>query len=334
MPIDNDRSRRRMLHQVLAASLGAALGDAAIGAPEDQGYPRKPIRLVPFGAPGAPIDTVARIYGERLQARWGQPVIVEAKPGASGILAADAVAKAAPDGYTLMVTLALTHTTVPMLMKRVPYDPIKDFQPLTQIATGGPMLIVPVRNPSTDLKSFVAWARQQPRVTYGTWGNGSYVHIMGEQFKRVTGAPLDHVPYKSESGAHIDMFGGQLDMAWANPATAKTLLQDGKIRVLGVTGSRRLSTLPQVPTFTEQGFPGFELDSWVGFFAPARLPPALIDKISSALRELTHNEEVARKLSDMGLDPLANAPDQFAANLKADIPRYAELIQTNHITID
>lgn len=162
------------LHGLLGVTLCAA---TAVSWAQDAAYPSKPIRIAPFGTAGGPIDIIARLYGERLTRRWGQPVVVDAKPGASGILAADFVARAPADGHTLMLTLSLAHTTVPMLRQKLPYDPLRDFQPLTQLAAGGPMLIVPVANPAGNLKEFVAWAKAKGHVSYGTWGNGSAAHL-------------------------------------------------------------------------------------------------------------------------------------------------------------
>jgi tripartite-type tricarboxylate transporter receptor subunit TctC len=315
--------RRRALWHLSGPLLVVMVADARA----DDSYPNKPIRVVPFGTAGGPIDAIARSYGEALKQRWNQPVIVDAKPGASGIVATDFVAKAPPDGYTLMLTLSLTHTTVPLLQQKVPYDPVRDFQPLTKIATGGPMFVVPAHAPPNNLTEFVAWAKGKGRVTYGTWGNGSAAHLFGELFKRQTGAPLEHVPYKGEAAAHLDMFGGVLDTAWANPATARVHLQAGKIKVLGIIGSRRVGTIPSVPTFTEQGFEGFGLDSWLGFFAPARTPAAVVDKLAAALREATQSAELRSKLLDMGFEPLGSTPDAFANDIKSQYPAWAGLVK-------
>ena len=315
--------RRAALGRV--GSVLLVLGAGPVSA--DDGFPNRPIRIVPFGTAGGPIDNIARVYGEALKQRWNQPVIVDAKPGASGIVATDFVAKAPPDGYTLMLTLSLTHTTVPLLQQKVPYDPVRDFQPLTKIATGGPMFVVPAHVPPSNLAEFVAWAKSKGRVTYGTWGNGSAAHLFGELFKRQTGAPMEHVPYKGEAAAHLDMLGGVLDTAWANPATARTHLQAGKIKVLGIIGSRRVGTIASVPTFTEQGFEGFGLDSWLGFFAPARTPAPVVDKLAAALREATQSPELRSKLLDMGFEPLGSTPDAFANDIKSQLPAWAALVK-------
>lgn len=318
---------RRTFVSSLAALAGAPL------LAQTPPFPNRVIRIVPFGTGGGPVDTMARVYADKLQQRWSQSVIVDPKPGASGILASDFVAKAPPDGYTLMLTLSLTHTTVPLLQK-APYDPVRDFQPLTQIATGSPVLIMPASNPVNNLKELVAWAKARGRATYGTWGNGSNPHLSGELLKRLTGAPLEHVPYRSESAAHMDMFGGVLDVAWSNSATARAHLQGGKIKVLGITGSRRVSTLPDVPTFAEQGFEGFLLDSWIGFLAPAKTPKPVVDMLVTALREITQTAEVRSKLIDRGWEPLGSTPEEFAAGQKAELPQWAALIKASGVTID
>ena len=297
-------------------------------------FPSRPIRIVPFGTAGGPIDTLARVYGEKLTQRWGQPVIVDAKPGASGILAADFVAKAAPDGHTVMFTLPLTHVNNAILNAKLPYDPVRDFTPLSQLATGGPMIVARANAPYADLKGFIEFARKQQVMNYGTWGTGSSAHLFGELLKRQSGANLVHVPYKSEVAAHGDLFGDVLDFAWANPSTARNQTQTGKMKALGIAGTRRVSTMPGVPTFGEQGFTGFDLDSWIGVYAPARTPPAIVEAWTTALREITRMPDVAARLTVFGFEPLGNTPAQFTEIFKADYPRVAELIKAAGVTLE
>lgn len=315
-------------------TLGAALMGVTLPAGADN-FPSRPIRIVPFGAAGGPIDTLARIYAEMLGRRWSQPIIVEARPGASGIIAADAVAKAPADGYTVMFTLPLTHISNPILQAKLPYHPVKDFAAITMLGTGGPVLMVRADAPYSNLKEFIAFAKTQPKgISYGTWGNGSTAHLFGELLKRESGAPLIHVAYKSESGAHNDLFGGMLDIAWANPSTARTYMQAGKMKALGITGTRRMSILADVPTFTEQGFKGFDIDSWIGVYAPAKTPQPVIDAWVAALREITAMPDVAGKLNTFGFEPLANTPIQFLQRYKADYARMADLIKAAGVTIE
>ncbi len=318
-------------------AMGAALalpGGAAWAQAAAASFPARVIRIVPFGTAGGPIDAIARVYADKLQQRWGQSVIVDAKPGASGIIAADAVAKSAPDGHTVMLTLPLTHINNAILQPKLPYDPVKDFEPISQLALGGPMLVARADAPYSNIKEFVAFGKQQKNLTYGTWGNGSAAHLMAELLKRQTGLALIHVPYKSESAAHNDLFGGQLDFAWANPATARAQMQGGRMKVLGIAASGPVSTLPDVKTFAEQGFAGFDLDSWIGVYAPAKTPPAVLQKWNDALREITKMPDVRDKLASFGFEPLGNTAAQFKASYAADYPRVAELIKAAGVTAE
>lgn len=311
----------------------AALATAPLQA-QTAPFPSRMVRIVPFGTAGGPIDGIARAYADKLQARWGQTVIVEAKPGASGIVATDFVAKSPPDGYTVMFTLPLTHINVPILQK-VPYDPVRDFTPLSMLATGGPMLVVRADAPFSDVKGFIEFAKAQGRpLNYGTWGNGSTAHLFGELLKRQTGTQLTHVPYKAEAAVHNDLFGNTLDFAWANPATARGHVQAGKMKALAIAGTRRVSIMPMVPTFTEQGFVGFDIDSWIGVYAPAKLPADIQAAWVTALREITAMPEVSQRLIAFGFEPLGNAPAEFAERYRADYPRMAELIKAAGVTAE
>ncbi len=322
----------KLMRRTFAVSMAAAaaLGVLTTGsafAQAQPAFPNKVIRIVPFGTGGGPIDTLARVYADKLSARWGQPVIVDAKPGASGIIAADFVAKAPADGYTVMMTLPLTHVNVPILQK-TPYDPVKDFTPLSMVATGGPMIVARANAPFNNLKEFVEFAKKSPKpLNYGTWGSGSSAHLFGELLQRQSGTKLTHVPYKAEAAVHSDLFGDLLDFAWANPSTARAQVQGGKMKVLGIAGTRRVSTMPNVPTFNEQGFTGFDVDSWIGFYAPAKLPADVQNAWVTALREITAMPDVQGRLTGYGFEPLGNTPAQFMQVFTADYPRVADLIK-------
>lgn len=322
-------SRRQCL-----ALAGAGLATAALpGHAQGQAFPSRPVRIVPFGTGGGPIDTLARVYGDKLAARWGQPAVVEPKPGASGILAADYVAKAAPDGHTVLFTLPLTHVNNAILHAKLPYDPVKDFSPLSMIGTGGPALVARADAPYNTVREFVEFAKKQSRgLTYGTWGNGSTAHLFCELLRRQSGTNLIHAPYKSEAAAHNDMFGGVLDFAWANPSTARAQLQGGRMKVLGITGTTRASILPQVSTFKEQGFQGFDIDSWIGVYGPAGLPEPVVAAWVDALRDITHMADIRARLTGYGFEPLANTPAEFMARYRADYPRMADLIKAAGVT--
>lgn len=318
----------------LAAAGAAVAAGAAPAWAQQPPFPSRPIRIVPFGTAGGPIDTLARVYGDKLSARWGQPVIIDAKPGAAGIIAADFVAKAAPDGHTVMFTLPLTHVNHAILQPKLPYDPVRDFQPLSMIATGGPMIVTRANAPYNNLQEFVEFAKKKGRMTYGTWGNGSTAHLFGELLKRQTGADLVHVAYKAEAAAHQDLFGEQLDFAWANPSTARNHTQGGRMKVLAIAATQRVSTLPSVPTFREQGFQGFDVESWIGIYAPAKTPEPIVQAWATALREITAMPDVQARLTGYGFEPLGNTPAQFMERYRADYPRMADLIKAAGVTAD
>jgi tripartite-type tricarboxylate transporter receptor subunit TctC len=323
-------SRRHALGVLGASVLGMTLREA-----HADSFPSHPVRIVPFGTAGGPIDTLARVYGDKLGRRWSQPIIVEPKPGASGIIAADAVAKSPADGYTVLFTLPLTHISNPILLSKLPYHPVKDFAPITMLGAGGPVLVARADAPYNNLKEFVAFAKTQPKgISYGTWGNGSTAHLFGELLKRESAAPLIHVAYKAEAGAHNDLFGGMLDVAWANPSTARTYIQAGKMKALGITGTRRMSILADLPTFTEQGFKGFDIDSWIGVYAPAKTARSVIDAWGEALREITAMPDVVARLNAFGFEPLGNTPAQFLQRYNADYARMADLIKAAGVTAE
>lgn len=321
---------RRLVSRLGMLGLLPALGTArAQGA-----FPSRTLRIVPFGTAGGPIDALARAYAEKLQKRWGQSVIVDPKPGASGIIAADFVAKQPPDGHTVLFTLPLTHVNNAILQPRLPYHPVNDFTPLSMLATGGPMLVARANAPYQNLREFISFAKAQKTLTYGTWGNGSTAHLFGELLQRQTGANLVHVPYKAEATAHSDLFGEQLDFAWANPASARTHTQAGKMKVLGITGTRRVSIMPQVATFAEQGLTGFDIDSWIGLYAPARLPEAIAEAWVSALLEITRMPDISARLTAFGFEPWGSTPAEFMTRYRADYPRIAELIKAAGVTAE
>jgi tripartite-type tricarboxylate transporter receptor subunit TctC len=321
--------RRRLVQGLASAPLGGVLSWTTAHA---QSFPDRPIRIIPFGAAGGPIDIIARLYGDKMRVMLGQPVIVDPKPGASGVIAADFVAKAPADGHTLLFTLPLTHINVPILNSKTPYDPLRDFAPLSMLGAGSPLLLARADAPYGNLKEFVAFAKSKPGTSYGTWGIGSGAHLYGELLKRQAAIEIVHVPYRSEQTLYNDLFGGQLAITWANPGSARIQLQAGKVRLLGVTGSRRMGLFPSVPTFGEQGFAGFETESWIGAYATAKTPQATIDKLVATLREITRQSDVQVRLVEIGFDPLGNTPEEFLAQYKIDYPRLAELIKAAGVT--
>jgi len=331
MPMSTSKlPTRRVAMQSLAGFAAAAATRARAQA---TAFPERAVRIIPFGSAGGPIDGIARAYADKLKARWGQPVLVETKPGASGVIAADFVAKASPDGHTLLLTLPLTQINVAVLNPKLPYDPQRDFAPIAGIGAGSPLLLARADAPFSDVKEFVAFAKAKPGTSYGTWGIGSGAHLYGELLKRQAGIEVIHVPYK-DAGYYNDLFGGLLAVTWSNPGTARGHVQAGKVKVLGVAGSRRMSLFPQVPTFAEQGFSGFDVESWVGVFAPAKTPPATLAKLTAAWRELTALPDLRAMLLDRGFDPVDSGPAELAQQIRSDTPKIAELIKAAGVTAE
>jgi tripartite-type tricarboxylate transporter receptor subunit TctC len=319
----------------LAAALAAATALVVLaGSVQAQtaapAWPTKPIRLVSPFNPGGAIDVLNRIIAEKLSQRLGQQVFVDAVPGANTIVGADVVAKAPPDGYTFMITTMSTHVNNTVLFKKLPFDPVKDFAPITQVSLGSVLLTAPGTAPYSDLKGFIAWARQQNRpISYGSWGIGSSAHVYGEILAKDHGVNLTHVPYKGEQPAITDVIGGSLDVTFASPVGARPQVQSGKLKALGMTGPVRSSAMPDVPTFGEQGFKGFELPIWVAAYAPAGTPRAIVDRLQKEIAAVTHMPEVLQKMVEQGQTPLANTPEEFATAFAKDAPKWIEYIRAS-----
>jgi tripartite-type tricarboxylate transporter receptor subunit TctC len=318
---------RRRATGALAGLLAAAAAPSTFA---QAAWPSKPIRLVSPFNPGGAIDVLNRVIAEKLAARLGQQVFVDAIPGANTIKGAEAVARAAPDGHTFMITTMSTHVNNTVLYAKLPFDPVKDFTPITQVSLGSVLLCAPAGAPYGDLKGFVAWARQQNRpISYGTWGVGSSAHVYGEILTRDHGIALNHVPYKGEVPAITDVIGGSLDVTFASPVGAKPQVAAGKLKALGMTGPQRSAAMPDVPTFEEQGFKGVDLPVWVAAYAPAGTPKAIVDRLQKEIAAIIRLPDVLPKLVDQGQTPLGNTPEEFAASFAAAAPRWVTLIKAS-----
>ncbi len=314
----------------IAAAVIAGLPAGASAQGMTPVWPGKPIRLVSPFNPGGAIDMLNRIIAEKLSQRLGQQVFVDAVPGANTIVGADVVAKAPPDGYTFMITTMSTHVNNTVLFKKLPFDPVKDFAPITQVSLGSVLLTASGTAPYNDLKSFVAWAKQQNRpISYGSWGIGSSANVYGEILAKDHGVSLAHVPYKGEQPAITDVIGGSLDVTFASPVGAKPQVQSGKLKALGMTGPVRSSAMPDVATFGEQGFKGFELPIWVAAYAPAGTPRPIVDRLQKEIAAVTHMPDVLQKMVEQGQTPLGNTPEEFAAAFAKDAPKWVEYIRAS-----
>lgn len=297
-------------------------------------FPSKPVRIIVNSGPGVSTDVIARQIGARLATQWKQPVIVENKPGASGTLGADFVAKSPPDGHTLLVGVTNLLQTQ-FLMRSLPYDFLRDLRPVAMIARGPNALVVSANSPANTLAEYIALVKSQPgKHAYGTYGNGTTAHIWGETFRRQTNLDIVHVPFKSSSQMLTDVVGGQVDAAWPDLGSSMNLIRDGKIKVLAITGSQRHQGLPQVPTFSELGITGLEPYGWYGVFAPAGTPDKVIRKLSAAWVESINAAPINTRLVDMGLIPAGDPADVFAATLRTDVPIWGKAIRDGKIQID
>ena len=328
----------KRLKALTMIALGIAVGSQAFaqtaGNVSAASFPDKPLKIVvTFTSGGAP-DILARIIGERLTAAWGQPVIVDNKPGAGGNVGADFVAKAAPDGYTLVVGTVGTHSINPALYSKMPYDAVKDFTPITLIATTPNMLVINNDVPAKNLKDFIALGKKEGKMTFASSGSGTSIHVSGELFKTMTGIDMVHIPYKGRATAIPDVLGGRVTMMFDNMPSSLSLVREGKLRALGVTSSTRSPATPDIPTIAEAGLPGFDAVSWFALFAPANTPKPIIDKLQTEVRRILKTPDVTKKLADNGLDPVGGTPEELAAYQKSEIIKWAKVVKDSGAKAD
>jgi tripartite-type tricarboxylate transporter receptor subunit TctC len=312
-----------------AAVLATALFCAAAAARAD--YPSKPVRLITPFNPGGAIDIYSRLIAEPLARRLGQNVVVEAIAGANTIVGTQALVRAAPDGHTFMITtMSTTVNNRIMFAKSLPYNPDKDLAPITQLSYGTVLLVGPAKAPYSDLKGLIAWVKAQGRpVTYGSWGIASWGHLAGQIMKRDLGLALEHVPYKGDVPAITDVQNGALDITFSSPTSAKPRIAAGAIRPIAMTGPQRSASMPDLATFSEQGVPNVDLAIWVGAYAPAGTPRPIIDRLQRELKAVVGLPEVRDKMIAQGQTPVANTPEEFMANVRADFPKWEALIKAS-----
>ncbi len=305
-----------------AALLLAPLGAAA------QAYPSKPIRLVVPYAPGGAASAFGRILSDRLSQSLGQPVIVDHRPGGGTVIGNDFVAKSAPDGYTLTMGTVSSHAMVVSLNTRVPYDPEKDFAPISLFASLPFVLMAHPSVPATSVRDVVAMAKAKPgSLTFGSAGNATSNHLAGELFKSRAGIDMIHVPYKGSAPALADLLGGQISMMFDLTATALPQIAGGKVRALAITSPRRSPMAPDLPTMAEAGIPGVEVVSWFGLLAPAGTPPAIVNLLNAEVVKAMQLAEVKTLMAGLGAEPITNTPQEFAAYISAERAKWAGVVK-------
>ncbi len=298
----------------------------------DANYPSRPVRVVVPYSPGGSSDTVARILSQKLGETLGQQFFIDNRPGASGSLGRDLVAKASPDGYTLLIGDS-PHTINVHVLRHVPYDPIKDFTPVTLLATAPQVMVINPGFPAQTLAEFIAAAKAQPgKINYGSGGSGSITHLTGELFKLATRVNIVHVPYKSIAIAQTDVIGGQVQAAFPTTPGAAPHVRAGRLRALGVSSLKRASALPDVPTFEESGVTGMIVTNWFGVFAPARLPQDLLAKLHKSVIAALQAPDVRAKFANLSLEITTTSPREFEAHLKSELARWGTVVKAAGIT--
>jgi tripartite-type tricarboxylate transporter receptor subunit TctC len=291
-------------------------------------YPRKPIRIVVPYAPGGPADILSRLIGLRLNEAWKQPVIVDNRPGGNTIIGAELVAKAQPDGYTLLVTYVGTLAINPSLYEKLPYDPPRDFAPITMIATLPLILVVTPSLPVNSVKDLIALAKSQPgKLTYSSGGVGQGSHLAAELFQTVTGTKMTHVPYKGNAPAVADVVGGHISMIFDGMSSSLPHVRSGRLKALGVTTAKRSASIPELNTIEEAGVPGFDVGSWVGLLATAGAPKPIIAMLNREVARILELPESRERLFAMGHELQTTTPDEFYAYLKSEINRWAKVVK-------
>ena len=317
----------------LALALAATAGLTSVALAQD--YPTKPIRIIVPFAPGGLADTSARAIAEKLGARLGQSVVVENRAGASGNIGTLAVAQAAPDGYTLLLGFDGTMVINPHIFSKLPFDVVNDFAPVTKLGDATLLLVAHSSVPAKDIRELIALAKAKPgTLSYGTSGTGGTPHLVGELLNQRMGIDLVHVPYKGGGQAMIDVVGGQIPLVFTAVASAQQHVKSGKVIGMGVTSARRSSSLPDVPTFAESGLSDFVVDSWVGILAPAKTPRPIIDKLHREIAEALRDPSLRDRYATLGIEPVGNTPEQFAAQIRADLARWEKVVKQAGIRIE
>lgn len=299
-------------------------------------WPNKPVKVIVSGAAGSGTDIAARVITEPLSRAFGQPFVIDNRPGANGMIGTDAVAKAPNDGYTLLFTYAAAQVVNQTLYEKVPYDGARDFAAIAQIGAGGNLLVVSPSMPVNNLKEFIAYVKAKPAdaLSFGSWGNGSGGHLSMEALKQQAGLTMQHVPYKSTAAANTDLIGGQIQVAFSAMASGLSLVQSGKLKAIAVSGPYRVPQLPEVKTMTEQGVK-FDLTAWYGMFAPAGTPPAIVNAVNKEIVRMIAAPENTERWKVLGFSEMPlKTPEQFAETVRRDIKDWGAIVKAGNIKVD
>ena len=324
-----------MRRRTLMGGIGLAGLSLAQRAGAQARYPERPVRLVVAFAPGGFTDIVARLVAAKLSEVLGQQVVVDNKAGAGGVIGTEVVAKAPPDGYTLLLGTISTHAMNPHLYAKLPYDPVKDFAPVARIANSPNILVVHPSVPAKSVAELIALAKAKPGdLKYGSGGNGTSSHLAAEMFKAMAGVDIQHIPYRSTSNAATALLAGEISLMFDTLPSALPQVRAGKLRALAVTVAERVPSLPELPTVAESGLPGFEMGVWVGLFAPAGTPQPVIARLDAESKALLALPDIATRFDELGLTPFYAPPDGLAAYLRQENDKWGRVVRAANIRIE
>jgi len=313
----------RVLIPVALAGLLAAAPCLA----QEKGYPSRPIRLVVPFAPGGTNDIAGRIVADKLSERLGQPFVVDNRAGANMVVGCEIVSKAAPDGYTLLI-VAAGFAVNPSLRKKLPYDSLKDFSPVGLVGGGPYLMVVHPSVPAKTVGEFISWVKSRGgQVSYASTGTGSPPHLAAEMLRVMAGIQMTHVPYKGGGAVLPDLMAGRVSMFFGSITTLKPQVDAGKIRAIGVTTVKRSPAMPDVPTFIESGLKDYEVDGWYGLVMPGRTPKAMVNRLSTELRNVLNDADTQKRFAQRGMDPLPSTPEEFGALIKSEIVKWAKVVK-------
>lgn len=310
----------------------AALTIAASGALA-QDFPTRPVKILVPQTPGGASDALARIVAQKLSEKWGQPVVVENRAGAGGNVGMEVVANAPADGYTLLMSYVGTHAINGALYKKLPFDPEKDFAPVATLATLPFVMVTKADAPFKTVPDVVA-AAKKAQLTYGSAGNGSVNHLVGEMFNAAAGVKLTHVPYRGAAPAMQDLMGGQINLVFTSLPSVAGAIRNGTLHPVAVTSTKRAASFANIPTIAEAGYKDFDVNPWFGLFAPAKVPAGIIQKINADVNELVKSRDVTDKFAAQGAEPYLSTPQAFAAVLKADIAKWSQVVKASGASLD
>jgi tripartite-type tricarboxylate transporter receptor subunit TctC len=299
-----------------------------------QQYPAKPIRIIVAYTPAGTTDILARLLGRKMSEAWAQPVIIDNRAGANGNIGTELAAKANADGYTLLMVTAGTHGINPSLYRKLPWDAVKDFAPVSLVALVPNIMVVNNSVPVKSVKEFIAHLKANPnKLNYGSPGNGSTAHLSMEMLKTATGATIQHIPYKGSAGVMADVIGGQVIATIDNMPVYLPQVKAGKLRALAVSAAKRSPAIPELPTIAEAGVPGYNSSAWFGLVAPGGTPKPVIDKLATETQRILKLPDVNERLSALGAEPVGDRPEQFAAHIKSEIAKWAKVIKDANVEL-